>query len=143
MGNTIKFPGRILAPEYTFLPITMGQFEALTNEILGWVNAVANPKGDEDKNFDAEYFAQILTSAIHALDKKLGKIKKRDLFEACLNRISCHVTYHVTQEIQERIKKKAGAVAVPANPHVATEEMPEVLPDEVRGELPVGTDPAA
>ena len=56
---------------------------------------------------DADYTAQVLMSAIHALDHKHGYVKKSDLFQSCINRISCHVTYHAVQEIQARIKAKA------------------------------------
>lgn len=94
------------APEFTedltFLPVTTKQFEDLTNEILTELNKVTAPQA-----FEPDYMAQILMSAIHSLDHKNGKVLKTDLFENCLNRISCHLTYNVVQEIQARLKAKA------------------------------------
>lgn len=85
----------------TYLPCTMQQFEDLTNEILGAVNNVVTP------NFlTGDYLAQILMSAIHALDHKYGLIKKSDLFLSCINRISCHVTFHAVEEIQRKLKEE-------------------------------------
>jgi hypothetical protein len=82
----------------THLPVTMKQFEELTNEILKEINKLNSP------NFlEGDYMAQVLMSAIHALDHKQGYVKKSDLFASCLNRVSCHVTYHAVQEIQARI----------------------------------------
>lgn len=85
----------------TNLPLTMDQFEALTNEMVAQVNKLCDPhflKGD--------YVAQVLMSAIHALDHKIGFVKKNELFAAVLNRISCHVTYHAVNEIQAALKEK-------------------------------------
>jgi hypothetical protein len=79
----------------------MAQFQDLTNEILEAINKVCTPHF-----LDADYTAQILMSAIHALDHKHGHVKKTDLFDSCINRISCHVTYHAVQEIQTRLKAK-------------------------------------
>lgn len=84
----------------TYLPLTMKQFEDLTNEVLTKLNVILAPNA-----LDADYTAQILMSAIHALDHKHGIVNKTDLFNSCVNRISCHVTYHAVQEIQERLKK--------------------------------------
>lgn len=86
----------------TYLPVNMQQFEDLTNEILTAVNLVADPHF-----LDAEYLAQVLMSAIHAYKHETGIIKKSDLFESVINRISCHVTYHVVEEIQAKFKAKA------------------------------------
>jgi hypothetical protein len=86
----------------TPLPITMDQFQALTNEILVEINKLCAPHF-----LDSDYVAQIVMSAIHAMDHKIGYIKKADLLAGCINRISCHVTYHAVQAIQERIKAKA------------------------------------
>lgn len=93
--------------DQTYLPITMKQFEALTNEILTTVNTTIMV--DQELYLDADYMAQILMSAIHAMDHKHGWVSKTELFDSCVNRISCHVTYHVVQEIQERLKAKAKA----------------------------------
>lgn len=86
----------------TFLPVTMQQFEELTNEILAAVNEVCDPHF-----LNADYMAQILMSAIHALDHKQGLIEKSALFEGCINRISCHVTYHASEEIRKRLSPEA------------------------------------
>lgn len=98
----------------TYLPITMQQFEDLTNEILIKLNTLfpADPDPDAPKALDAEYAAQVLMSAIHALDHKHGIVKKSDLFESCVNRVSCHVTYHAIQEIQRKLKEKSGLKVV-------------------------------
>jgi hypothetical protein len=83
-----------------FLPVTMQQFENLTNEILVNVNKVCDP------NFlNADYLAQILMSAIHAMDHKHGLASKTALFESCINRISCHITFHAVEEIRKRLTK--------------------------------------
>jgi len=82
----------------TYLPVTMSQFEALTNELLTPLNELARP------NFlSGDYFAQILMSAIHAYDHKTGIVYKSELFEGCVNRISCHVTFHAVEEIRKRL----------------------------------------
>lgn len=124
MSDTIKFPDKASLNTYTYLPVTMKQFEDLTNEILGQVNALMAPHA-----LDADYLAQVLMSAIHALDHKNGKVRKSDLFESCVNRISCHVTYHVVQEIQAKLKAKGAVETRPL-------EDADVLPDEVHGEMP-------
>ncbi len=95
----------------TYLPVTMQQFESLTNEVLTKVNEVCNPHF-----LNADYMAQILMSAIHALDHKHGLVKKSDLFESCINRISCHITYHAVQEIQAKLKREAGSATLEAVP---------------------------
>ncbi len=129
MSDTIKFPSKGTLNTRTWLPVTMKQFEDLTNEILEQLNILMAPHA-----LEADYLAQVLMSAIHALDHKIGKVRKSDLFEACVNRVSCHVTYHVVEEIQKKLKAKAAAtgeevVSTPLNPD-------EVLPDEVPAEMP-------
>lgn len=99
-----------------YLPCTMQQFEDLTNEILIVVNSITSPH-----NLDANYLAQILMSAIHALDHKHGFVKKSDLFNSCVNRISCHVTYHCVEEIQAKIKAQAGQTNLEAVPDLPVE----------------------
>lgn len=84
--------------DMTFMPITMQQFEDLTNEVLIEVNKIAAPHG-----LDANYMAQILMGALHAYDHKEGFVSKTALLESCINRISCHVTYHAVQEIQKKL----------------------------------------
>lgn len=95
-------PKATFKDDLTHLPLTMEQFQGLTNEILEKVNKFCAPHF-----LDADYLAQILMSAIHAMDHKIGYAKKSELFASCINRISCHVTYHAVQEIQGRIKAKA------------------------------------
>lgn len=86
-----------------YLPVTMQQFETLTNEILAEVNQLSDPHF-----LDANYMAQVLMGAIHAYDHKVGMVNKSELIESCVNRISCHVTYHAVQEIQNKLKMEAG-----------------------------------
>lgn len=87
-----------------YLPVTPGQFEVLTNEILGELNTLADSAGDQ--GFSGDYAAQVLMSAIHALDHKIGQISKKALLFACVNRISCHVTYEASKEIQARLQSQ-------------------------------------
>lgn len=86
-----------------YLPITMQQFEDMTNELLVEINKLCDPHF-----LDANYVAQVLMSAIHAYDHKVGWVSKSELFDSCVNRISCHVTYHAVQEIQAKVKLAAG-----------------------------------
>lgn len=82
----------------TYLPVTMSQFEELTNELLAPINELCRP------NFlSGDYFAQILMSAIHAYPHKQGLVFKSELFESCVNRISCHATFHAVEEIKKRL----------------------------------------
>lgn len=112
------------AEDKTYLPVTMKQFEDLTNEVLLAINQVTAPH-----NLDADYTAQILMSAIHALDHKHGLVSKKDLFESCINRISCHVTYHAVQEIQARMKAKQEKTGL--NPDTALQLVDdEILPNQ-------------
>lgn len=86
-----------------YLPVTMQQFEELTNEILSEINNLCAPHF-----LDANYVAQVLMGAIHAYDHKVGWVSKSELFDSCVNRISCHVTFHAVQEIQAKIKAESG-----------------------------------
>lgn len=126
--SVIKFPSQGALGEYTYLPVTMEQFERLTNDILSHVNTLMKPHA-----LDADYLAQVLMSAIHAIDHKHGRVKKAELFEACVNRISCHVTYHAVEEIQKRIKAKGPAETVPLEPNA---QSVDPLPDDVQGVMP-------
>ncbi len=101
----------------------MQQFEDLTNEILVAVNEVSAPHFIE-----ADYLAQVLMSAIHALKHEDGRIRKSALFDSCVNRISCHVTYHVVQEIQAKLKAKEAADAA-AKGELPTESPVALVPD--------------
>jgi hypothetical protein len=90
------------ASDDTYLPVTTQQFQDLTNEILAEVNKLTDP------NFlDAEYMAQILVAVIHGLKREQGIVNKTTLFQTCVNRISCQLTFNINQEIQARIKQKA------------------------------------
>lgn len=120
-GTTVK--KQTFTKDFTALPVTMEQFQELTNEVLVAINKVTAPHF-----LDADYTAQILMSAIHALDHRHGYVYKSDLFESCLNRISCHVTYHAVQEIQTRLKAKQEADAAAAS--AGTETPDNVVPLE-------------
>lgn len=100
-----------------YLPVTMQQYEDLTNEILAAVNKVMAPHFCE-----ADYLSQVLMSGIHALKHERGIVTKSELFETCINRISCHVTYHVVEEIQKKIKAKQIADGIPAAPPAASDD---------------------
>ena len=89
--------------DQTYLPVTVEQFQDLTNELLKEFNALTAP------NFvTADFFSQVLMAAIHALDHKIGFYSKSSLFDACVNRVSCNMTYQVVQEIQARLKAEQG-----------------------------------
>jgi hypothetical protein len=92
-------------PDETYLPVTMQQFESLTNEVLNAINKVSAPHF-----LSADYAAQVLMTAIHALDHKFGYVKKSELFESCINRISCHVTFAAVEHIRERLNASAAPI---------------------------------
>ncbi len=138
MSEAIKFPDKGSMNTYIWLPLTMTQFQDLTNEMLKLTNdqvaatevlAGRDPAG---LGFNADYYAQILMSAIHSADVKGGKVLKSQLYEGCWNRISKHVTYHVVEEIQARLK-----AAQPAAPAA------EPLPDEVTNKVAAPVGPVA
>lgn len=110
---------------YTYLPVTMKQFELLTNDIMAHINEKMVPNA-----VDGDYMAQILMSVIHSLDRKDAKVRKEELFDRCLVNISRHLTYHVVEEIKKEVKAAKDAVIVPMdrNPD-------EILPDEVSGKF--------
>lgn len=118
---------------YVMLPVTMQQFEDLTNDLLAHINEAMAPNAA-----DGEYVAQILMGVIHSGDRKSGKVRKEELFEGCINTISRHVTYHACEEIQKRIKERSAQTGDP----VVTKplETPDVgdglLQDEVSGQMP-------
>ncbi len=89
------------AHDRTHLPVTMEQFQDLTNEILIELNKLTAPH-----MLDADYLAQVLMSAIHATKMDAGFVSKYALFESCIHRVSCHLTFDAVQEIQARIKAK-------------------------------------
>lgn len=98
---------RTFEPDEIYLPITGKQFEDLTNEILVAMNELAAPD-----MVGPDYFAGVLMSDIHSRDHKLGRIKKSELFEGCVNRISCQATYHIVEANQARLKAQAEAAKV-------------------------------
>lgn len=101
---------RIFENDEIYLPITGKQFEDLTNEILIAMNELSAPD-----SVGPDYFAGVLMSDIHSRDHKLGRIKKSELFEGCVNRISCQATYHIVEANQARLKAQAEAVKVEAS----------------------------
>ena len=103
------------AHDRTHMPVTMQQFQDLTNEILLELNKLPAPH-----MLDADYVAQVLMSAIHSVKGEIGFISKYAMFESCVHRISCHLTYDAVQEIQKRIKEKnkpEDITVVPAEPN--------------------------
>lgn len=95
----------------------MEQFEALTNEMVEAVNKVVAPHF-----LSGDYVAQVLMAAIHAYDHKIGVVQKYELFESCINRISCHATFHAVDEIQKRLR----AQNPPELKAVSSDEVQEV-----------------
>jgi hypothetical protein len=89
----------------TYLPVTMEQFQALVNELLVPLNEIAQLHcTDQSKGYNGDYMAQIVMSAIHAYKHEIGIVYKSELFESCVNRISCHVTFHVVEEVKKRLQ---------------------------------------
>jgi len=85
--------------EESYLPCTMQQFESLTNEMLLEVNKVTDPHA-----LNGDYMAQVVMGVLHGMDKKLGTVKKSELFEGCIRMVSNHVTFHAVKAIEERLK---------------------------------------
>ena len=98
---------RVFENDEVYLPITGKQFEDLTNEILVAMNELSAPDV-----VGPDYFAGVLMSDIHSRDHKLGRIKKSELFEGCVNRISCQATYHIVEANQTRLKAEPEAAKV-------------------------------
>lgn len=80
----------------TILPVTPKQFEDLTNDILKEFNNLITPT-----HFDAEVMASIIMSSIHSLPKNKAYIKKSDLFEMCVCRVSMKMTYDIIDAIHK------------------------------------------
>jgi hypothetical protein len=119
----------------TYFPVTMQQFQALTNELLVPLNEVAQLHCTEDsKGFNGDYMAQIVMSAIHAYKHEVGILYKSELFESCINRISCHVTFHAVEEIRKRLNPEKAADPELTNPEtdnpapIQGESSPEETP---------------
>ena len=118
----------------TYLPVTMAQFEALTNELLVPLNEVAQLHCTEgNKGYNGEYLAQIVMSAIHTYKHEVGIIYKSELFESCINRISCHVTFHAVEQIKERLNPQKAADPELNNPEI---DNPEPILGEANPEEP-------
>lgn len=121
----------------TYMPVTMQQFQALTNELLTPLNEVAQLYCTEDsKGFNGDYMAQIVMSAIHAYEHKVGIVYKSELFESCVNRISCHVTFHAVEEIRKRLDPVQAA-----DPELNNPETDNPVP--IQGEPPSAEVPQA
>jgi hypothetical protein len=121
---SIKRPSFFIDDE-TILPVTMKQFEDLTNEMIEHINFYTQPY-----KTDADYTAQVLMNVIHALDHKRGFVSKLELFEACINRISCHLTYRANEEIQRKIKEAHELSVVPNAINPETTNSGEVLENQ-------------
>lgn len=87
-----------LSKDLTYLPVTMQQFENLTNELLAQINILMG-----EHKINGDFMASVLMSAIHAIDHKTAIINKTTLFESCINRISNQVTFHAVEAIQKRL----------------------------------------
>jgi len=95
----------------TYLPVTMEQWADLVNEFLTKFNEVAAPKF-----LVAGAMEELLMQAIYHLDHDKGIILKDKLFEGCINRLSCHLTYNsvkATQEAAKQAASESGAEAAP------------------------------
>lgn len=106
----------------TYLPVTLEQWTDLVNEFLGEFNKIAAPKF-----LVAGAMEELLMQAIHHLDHDKGIVSKAALFEGCINRLSCHMTY-------ESVRASQAAAKAAAEPQGATTD-PEAsnlaeLPDE-------------
>ena len=88
--------------EKIFLPVTAPQFEKLTNRLLMRFNAIAEPMC-----IDADYAAKALIGVIHSLEKGVGKVTEDQLLHAMVHRISCHLTFDLSKELEAREKKSA------------------------------------
>ncbi len=92
----------------TYLPVTMQQFEDLTNEILLELNKLTAPNA-----LGPDYAASIIMEAIRALDRTKALISKKALFDSSVNLISRHVTFFAIEQIKERQKAQQEAVNAP------------------------------
>ena len=95
----------------TYLPITLQQFQDLTNELLNQFNTLLAPQF-----LDGNYMAQVVHSVIHSLDRKTAIVKKSELLDGCINMVSKHVTYRAIQEIEAQLKAKKAAEGQPGEP---------------------------
>ncbi len=92
-----------------FMPVTLKQFEDLTNEMLTAINELTKPN-----NLDADYMGQIVMSALHGQKSNQGYVFKHTLFEDCVNRVSRHVTWFAVEEIKKRLAAKGGNIDAPS-----------------------------
>jgi hypothetical protein len=97
----------------TYLPVTMEQFESLANEMLTAFNVISAPHF-----LNADIMATVVHSSIHHLNHSIGIIKKSELFDACVNRISNNLTFRIAEGIRqkmelEEVQRKAANGEVP------------------------------
>jgi hypothetical protein len=102
----------------TYLPVTMKQFEALTNEMLTALNVLSSPQ-----LMDPETMAQYVHASIHHIDHSTGIIKKSELFEACVNRISNNLTFKIAEGIHSKREAEKAKLKT-ANGEVPLELVP-------------------
>ncbi len=103
--------------EETYLPVTMEQFESITNEIILELNKLSLPHA-----IDAEHAAKLVMGSFHGMPKEVGSFKKTDLFNRCVRMLSSQITYNIIQAIQ----LKEEAERKKENPQTLT-----AVPDEV------------
>jgi hypothetical protein len=84
------------------LPCTLQQFEDLTNSMLTDFNEIIAPQA-----LGANYMAEIVMSAIHQLDRKVGVIDRQELLNMCINMVSKHVTYHAIQAMKDQMESQS------------------------------------
>jgi hypothetical protein len=84
------------------LPCTLQQFEDLTNSMLTDFNEIIAPQA-----LSANYMAEIVMSAIHQLDRKVGVIDRQELLNMCINMVSKHVTYHAIQAMKDQMESQS------------------------------------
>ena len=87
-----------------YLPVTLDQFEKLTNEMLVALNKITAPHF-----LDANNVANLLMSVIHAMDHKTGVANKLDLFDSMVNRISCQLTYAIVEGMRQKLASEQAA----------------------------------
>jgi hypothetical protein len=119
----VELPGGVyFETNATWLPCTMQQWEDLTNEMTTNINKLVKPHF-----LSADYVAQVLMQTIHAYDHKHGMVLKSEMFESCVNRISCHATFHAVQDIQRKLQEEAAKNQTDPSLKVVSDEDEEVL----------------
>lgn len=115
---------RVFANNERMFPVTMKQFEDVTNEMLTVVNELIAPEF-----FNSDYMAQIVMSGFHSYDRKTAYYKANEMFEYCINRISNHITHHIVEEIQKRLRMEQ-AIAKEAGKSLTTDNVVPIAQDE-------------